>query len=108
MTVPSSAIDSARYRLDPDSPLPLESLLLHSETSLAQLARRCGYANLAKGLRRLQALAQGDLQHIPLCAPNWRLRWTLTRPVLMKRPRTQDTSYGRVTTVRIGTPSART
>ena len=63
MTGPCQATTS--YRLDPDAALPLTTLLLESHTRLAELARRCGYTNVAKGIRRLEELAAGELQHYP-------------------------------------------
>lgn len=55
--------DMGRYRLNPDSALPLAGLLETGGVSLAELARRCGYRNVAKGVRRLRELATGELKH---------------------------------------------
>jgi hypothetical protein len=51
----------APYRLDPDSVLPLTVLLQSRGVRSAELARACGYANVSKGVRRIEALSDGDL-----------------------------------------------
>ena len=53
----------SRYRIDPDSELPLRKLLNAHRASLADVARRCGYTNVAKGIRRLEELADGNLRN---------------------------------------------
>lgn len=65
MTVPVPTLTTGRYRLDPEAAFPLALLMRGSGQRLAELARRCGYTNLAKGIRRLEELAAGDLQHYP-------------------------------------------
>ena len=65
MTPPVPPVATKRYRLDPDAPFPLAQLLTGSGTRLSEVARRCGYTNFAKGIRRLEELAAGELQHYP-------------------------------------------
>ena len=48
------------YRISPDFPLPIATLLDSVPLRLGDIARRMGYANINKGVRRLQALKQGD------------------------------------------------
>ncbi len=51
------------YRLDPDRVFPLTVLLADSELAPVDLARKCGFANVHKGIRRLKAIAAGELDH---------------------------------------------
>ncbi len=61
--MPTKTPDEAHYRLDPDRPFPLIALLQATGLPPAHLAEKCGYANIAKGVRRLEALANGDLSN---------------------------------------------
>jgi hypothetical protein len=55
--------DPVHYRLDPDSPLPITAILSAHAIPRAELAKRCGYTNVTKGIRRLDELREGSLEH---------------------------------------------
>ena len=54
----------------PDSPNPIRELIAARSNELglsrADLVRMCGYANVSKGLRRLEALEEGDISQTKL------------------------------------------